>query len=212
MPCRRSSPAFSTRRSNAGRPVILALEGWDAAGKGGAIRRLRRELNPCHYDVHSIAAPDATELAHHYLWRFWRRLPTGGNWAVFDRSWYGRVLVERVEGFATRAAWQRAYDEIREFEDQLAQSGATLLKFWLHISKDEQLQRFEDRQNTPHKRYKITDDDWRNRERWDAYADAAEDMFAHTDRPGAPWIVVAGNSKKAARLEVLEHTLAALSP
>jgi len=202
------------RAEVAGLSTVLVFEGQDAAGKGGAIRRLVQGLDAREYQVIPIAAPTDEELAHHYLWRFWRHLPRAGRFTIFDRSWYGRVLVERVEGFAKPAEWQRAYREINEFESQLISQGAVLLKFWIQIDKDEQLRRFEERQNTPYKAWKITDEDWRNREKWDAYKDAVDDMVALTNAPKAPWILVEGNDKGFARLKVLqkvcEHLEAAL--
>src|SRR5262249_6925534 len=148
------------------RPIVLLFEGWDAAGKGGAIKRLTEKLDPRAYIVHAIAAPAGEDKTHHYLYRFWRRLPPRGNLAIFDRSWYGRVLVERIEGFARQDEWQRAYAEINEFEHQLVAFGTIVCKFWMHISPDEQLRRFEERQNVPYKAWKLTDEDWRNRDKW----------------------------------------------
>lgn len=191
-------------RQRGQRPLIVVFEGMDAAGKGGAIRRLVAPLDPREYQIYSIAAPDAVALRHPYLWRFWTRLPDRGGMAIFDRSWYGRVLVERIEGFASAAEWQRAYDEINEFEQQCVDAGAIVIKFWLAIDADEQLQRFEARAQTPHKHFKLTDDDWRNRQHWDDYVQAASDLLARTDQPNAPWVVVATNDKYQARLQVLE--------
>jgi polyphosphate:AMP phosphotransferase len=184
-------------------PVVLVYEGWDAAGKGGNIRRLTRDLDPRGYHVYGIGAPEGEERDQHYLWRFWRGVPKAGHFAIFDRSWYGRVLVERVEGFATAEEWQRSYDEINDFERELTEDGAIICKFWIHISSEEQLARFEARQRTPHKRWKITEDDWRNREKWDAYYEAATEMIARTSTKAAPWTVVAGNDKRHARLTAL---------
>ena len=184
--------------------TVLVFEGQDAAGKGGAIRRLVQGLDAQAYQVLPIAAPTDEEHAHHYLWRFWRHLPRAGRVTIFDRSWYGRVLVERVEGFASPAEWQRAYKEINEFEAQLTATGSVVVKFWLQIDKDEQLRRFEERQKTPYKNWKITDEDWRNREQWDPYTAAVDDMTALTDTPDAPWVLVAGNDKPHARIRVLE--------
>ncbi len=184
---------------------VLAFEGWDAAGKGGAIRRMTRAMAARDYRVVPIAAPTDEELAHHYLWRFWQRLPRAGRMVIFDRSWYGRVLVERVEGYARPEEWQRAYAEIREFERQLVDAGVFVRKFWLHIDAEEQLHRFKARETTPYKKYKITSDDYRNREKWDAYAEAVEDAVALTDSPEAPWIVVAANDKRHARVRVLRE-------
>jgi polyphosphate kinase 2 (PPK2 family) len=172
------------------RPVALVFEGWDAAGKGGAIKRLTEKLDPRGYIVHAIAAPAGEDKAHHYLYRFWRRLPARGELAIFDRSWYGRVLVERIEGFAREDEWQRAYAEINEFERQLVEFGTIVCKFWLHISPDEQLRRFEERKNVPYKAWKLTDDDWRNREKWPQYEQAADEMLLRTCTPAAPWTVV----------------------
>ncbi|MCB9833165.1 MAG: polyphosphate:AMP phosphotransferase [Planctomycetes bacterium] len=187
-----------------GRSLVLAFEGPDAAGKGGSIRRVAGALDARDYRVHGIAKPSDEEAARHYLWRFWRRLPGTGKVAIFDRSWYGRLLVERVEGFATEAAWRRAYDEIPSFERQLVEHGSILLKFWLQIDQDEQLRRFEAREETPWKRHKIGDEDYRNRRRWDDYQIAAEEMFAATDRREAPWFVLPANDKRLARILVLE--------
>lgn len=193
------------------RAAVLVFEGWDAGGKGGAIRRLTRLLDPRGYEVNPVAAPQGEEKTHHYLWRFWRAQPKAGHLAIFDRSWYGRVLVERVEGFASTQEWQRAYHEINEFETQLIESGAILLKFWMHISKDEQLKRFKTREEAPHKRWKITDEDWRNREKWEDYWGPVSDMLEQTSTPQAPWIIVEGNDKRYARLKVLETVAQRLS-
>jgi polyphosphate kinase 2 (PPK2 family) len=191
-------------------PVILVFEGMDASGKGGCIKRLTAKLDPRGYEVHPIGPPDAHECRYHYLRRFWVRLPSYGRISVLDRSWYGRVLVERIEKLTPKAAWQRAYDEINQFERQVTDDDTVLLKFWLHITKAEQLARFEARQADPYKRWKITDEDWRNRERWDNYVDAAEDMIARTSTPYAPWTVVPANNKLYARILVLGATLAAI--
>lgn len=187
-----------------GHSLLLVFEGWDAAGKGGSIRRVLHALDPKFYRVVPIAAPTQEEHAQHYLWRFWRHLPRAGCVTVFDRSWYGRVLVERLEGFARDAEWQRAYQEINEFEEELAEAGNIVCKFWLHIDNDEQLRRFEDRANTPHKAWKLTDEDWRNREKWDDYVAAVNDMIELTHTPVAPWAVIPANHKMVARLQVLE--------
>ncbi|SLN11268.1 polyphosphate:AMP phosphotransferase [Oceanibacterium hippocampi] len=187
-----------------GRAVVTVFEGWDAAGKGGAIRRIVRALDPRMVRMFPISAPSEEELAHPYLWRFWRRLPRHGQLSVFDRSWYGRVLVERVEGFCDEADWQRAYTEINDFETQLADDNYLVLKFWLHISKDEQLKRFKAREQTPFKQYKITDDDWRNRRQWDAYAVAANDMIERTSTRAAPWTLIEAEDKRHARVKVLK--------
>jgi polyphosphate kinase 2 (PPK2 family) len=196
---------------NAQRPCVMVFEGWDAAGKGGAINRLTERLDPRGYVVHPISAPRGDDAEKHYLWRFWRRLPDKGNIAIFDRSWYGRVLVERVEGFAQEAEWRRAYQEIKDFEAQLAGFGTILFKFWLHVSKEEQLRRFEDRMNRPHKAWKLTDEDWRNRDKWDEYEQAVEDMLIKTSTPQAPWTVVAANDKNLARVQVLQTVVDGLS-
>ena len=184
--------------------TVVVFEGWDAAGKGGAIRRMNQAIDARLSRVISVAAPTDEERAHHYLWRFWRHLPRGGHVTIYDRSWYGRVLVERVEGFAADADWQRAYSEINEFEEQLVESGIVLVKFWLHISADEQLRRFREREKTPWKKHKITDEDWRNRERWDAYELAVNEMVARTSTEFAPWTVVPANCKRLARVHVVD--------
>lgn len=198
--------AYETKR-----PAILVYEGWDAAGKGGNIKRVTEKLDPRGYTVHSIAAPRGEDAARHYLWRFWRRLPEAGQLAVFDRSWYGRVLVERIEGFCSEADWRRAYDEINQFEKQLADFGAVVFKFWIHISPEEQLTRFRLREQDEFKRWKLTEEDWRNREKWDQYAEAVEDMLRLTHTDHAPWNLVPGNDKRFARidtLKILVHRLA----
>lgn len=184
--------------------TVLVFEGADAAGKGGIIQRLTAALDASIYQIIQVAAPTDEEHAQHYLWRFWRYLPRAGRMVIFDRSWYGRVLVERVEGFADQAAWQRAYGEINDFEAQLTDHGIVVAKYWIHIDKDEQLRRFESRQATPHKRWKITDEDWRNREKWDEYEAAVDDMVARTHATAAPWTLVEGNDKRFARLKVIE--------
>ena len=183
---------------------ILVFEGPDAAGKGGAIRRITAALDARNYQVHAVAAPSDEERAQHYLWRFWRLLERAGRVTVFDRSWYGRVLVERVEGFATEAEWRRAYAEINDYEEQLIEHGILLVKYWVHITPEEQLARFESRQQTPHKRWKITDEDWRNRARWQDYELAAHDMFQYTSTSIAPWNLVEGNDKRYARIKLLK--------
>lgn len=185
-------------------PVLILFEGWDAAGKGGAIKRLTDILDPRSYFVYPFAAPTHEEKEHHYLWRFWRRLPTVGQIGIFDRSWYGRVLVERIENFATDEEWRRAYREINEFELQLTGAGYVLVKFWLHISPDEQLRRFEERQNDPFKTYKLTDEDWRNREKWSLYEVAVNQMLQRTSTFTAPWTLVAANDKYYARVTILD--------
>ncbi|MBC8536494.1 polyphosphate:AMP phosphotransferase [Feifania hominis] len=184
-------------------PVILVYEGYDAAGKGGNIRRVAAALDPRGYEVVPVAAPNPYEIAHHYLWRFWTRLPLNGHIGIFDRSWYGRVLVERVEGFCSERDYRRAYQEINEFERELMDFGAVILKFWVHIDKDEQLRRFEDRQNTPEKQWKITDEDWRNREKWPQYEAALRDMLRYTSTARAPWHIIESNDKKFARIKTL---------
>jgi len=184
--------------------AVAVFVGWDAAGKGGAIRRLTAPMDPRFYRIISVAAPTDEEKVHHYLWRFWRHLPRAGRVTVYDRSWYGRVLVERVEGFATESEWRRAYLEINEFEDQLADAEVVIAKFWLHISPEEQLRRFEDRKATPYKQHKITDEDWRNRAKWGAYHEAVNEMVVRTSTRRAPWTLVAGNDKRLARIQVLE--------
>jgi polyphosphate:AMP phosphotransferase len=183
---------------------IVVFEGPDAAGKGGAIRRLIAAIDPHSYQVLPFAAPTDEERAQHYLWRFWRHLSRAGDVTVFDRSWYGRVLVERVEGFASEDEWRRAYAEINEFEEQLIEHGIVLVKFWVHIDKNEQLNRFKEREVTPHKTWKLTDEDWRNREKWDVYESAAHDMFQYTSTRYSPWVLVEGNSKYYARVKVVK--------
>ena len=184
-------------------PVVAVFEGWDAAGKGGAIRRLTEALDARLYNVIPIAEPTDEEAAHHYLWRFWRKLSRDGYWTIFDRSWYGRVLVERVEGFASQPEWARAYHEINTFEEQLTEHGVTLLKFWLNITPEEQLQRFEARAETPYKQHKITPDDWRNRDKWDDYKSAVNEMVIRTSTEYAPWHIIPANDKRYARIEVM---------
>jgi polyphosphate:AMP phosphotransferase len=185
--------------------LVLVFEGQDAAGKGGAIRRVTHALDARQYRTVSIAAPRPFELDRPYLWRFWRSVPKRGRIAIFDRSWYGRVLVERVEGYAKRSAWQRAYQEINEFEQKLVDHGALVLKFWLAVTPEEQLLRFKSREHSPFKHFKITPEDWRNRRQWPAYAKAAEEMFAKTDTHEAPWHVLSANDKRHARLEIIKR-------
>jgi polyphosphate kinase 2 (PPK2 family) len=192
------------------RPVVVAFEGWDAAGKGGAIKRLTEKLDPRGYQVHPIGAPSDEEKRHHYLWRFWTRLPERGRWSIFDRTWYGRVLVERVEGFAKKKQWKRAYREINEFERALVDDGVVVVKLFLAITKDEQARRFDERQRDPYKRWKIGPEDWRNREHWDEYVVAAEEMFDETSTNHAPWKVIGADRKWHARITVIRHVLAAL--
>ena len=202
-------------RARGGRHVVFAFEGMDAAGKGGSIKRMVAPLDPREYQIYNIGAPMLYELQHPYLWRFWTRLPNEqtdriSRIAIFDRTWYGRVLVERVEALAEPADWQRAYGEINRFEADLQAAGTLVIKYWLAIDKDEQLERFEARRETPHKKFKLTDDDWRNREKWSDYVQAAADMLAHTDTEHAPWCIVATNDKRRARLDVLDHAIAQL--
>jgi polyphosphate kinase 2 (PPK2 family) len=191
-----------------GPPLCVVFEGGDASGKGGAIRRLVDRLDPRHVRVASTAAPSYDEKRHHYLWRFWPLLPGWGGMAVLDRSWYGRVLVERVEGFASEAEWGRAYDEINDFERSLTLEGMILVKFWLEVSPEEQLKRFEARAKDPLKQWKLTEEDWRNREKRPAYDAAVEDMVRRTDTGWAPWHLVEGDSKRWARVKVVETVVA----
>ena len=191
-------------------PVVIGFEGWDAGGKGGAIKRLTSNLDPRGYRVNPTAAPNDIEKIHHYLWRFWNNVPKAGHIAVFDRTWYGRVMVERIEGFCSEAQWRRAYQEINEMESHMANAGAVVLKFWLHIDKDEQERRFRERQANPAKQWKITDEDWRNREKWDQYEEAVNEMLIRTSTTYAPWIVVEGNDKRYARVKVLQTVVDAL--
>ena len=191
-------------------PVVIGFEGWDAAGKGGAIKRLTSHLDPRGYKVNPTAAPNDIEKVHHYLWRFWNNMPKAGHIAIFDRTWYGRVMVERIEGFCKEEDWRRAYQEINEMESHMANFGAVVLKFWLHIDKDEQERRFNERMNDPAKQWKITDEDWRNREKWDAYEAAVNEMLVRTSTTYAPWTIVEGNSKYYARVKVLRTVVEAL--
>ncbi len=191
------------------KPAVIVYQGWDAAGKGGNIKRMTAGLDPRGYEVVPIAAPTPEEKAQHFLWRFWRRVPKAGHVAIFDRSWYGRVMVERVEGFCTEEEWQRAYREINEFERQLVDFGAVIVKFWLHIDQDEQLHRFEARQNTPSKQWKITDEDWRNREKWNKYKVSVVDMLKQTSTTFAPWTILEANNKLYARIKGLRTVIAA---
>lgn len=191
-------------------PVVIGFEGWDAGGKGGAIKRLTSNLDPRGYRVNPTAAPNDIEKVHHYLWRFWNNVPKAGHIAIFDRTWYGRVMVERIEGFCSEAQWRRAYQEINEMESHMANAGAVVLKFWLHIDKDEQERRFRERQANPAKQWKITDEDWRNREKWDQYEEAVNEMLIRTSTTYAPWIVVEGNDKRYARVKVLQTVVDAL--
>jgi polyphosphate kinase 2 (PPK2 family) len=190
-----------------GPPVCIVFEGWDASGKGGAIKRLVAQMDPRHVRVVQFSAPSANERRHHFLWRFFPQLPGWGGMAVFDRSWYGRVLVERVDDLATREQWLRAYDEINSFERTLADEGMILIKFWLHISEQEQLKRFERRRDDPLKVWKLTEEDWHNRGKRADYTQAIEDMVARTDQPYAPWHLVEANSKRLARVKVIETVI-----
>lgn len=189
------------------RKVVICFEGMDAAGKGGAIKRIVKKLDPREYEIHTIAAPERYELRRPYLWRFWNRLNDSGKITIFDRTWYGRVLVERIEGFASTVEWQRAYNEINRFEENLVDSQTVIVKIWLAISKEEQALRFKAREQTPHKRFKITEEDWRNREKWDDYLKAAADMLERTDTDYAPWYVIATDDKYSARIQVLKAIL-----
>ncbi|HCM92186.1 MAG TPA: polyphosphate:AMP phosphotransferase [Lachnospiraceae bacterium] len=192
-------------------PVVIAYEGWDAAGKGGNIKRLTSALDPRGFEVHPIASPEPAEKNRHYLWRFWNRLPKDGHIAIFDRTWYGRVMVERLEGFCSENDWQRAYNEINEFEKELYDWGAVIIKFWVQIDKDTQLARFTDRQNTPEKQWKITDEDWRNREKWDLYEDAVNEMIQKTSTEFAPWHILESNDKHYARIKALKTVTDAIN-
>lgn len=198
--------AYKQRRS-----TVLVFEGMDAGGKGGAIGRITQAVDARLYRSISVAAPTDEEKAHHYLWRFWRHIPRTGLMTIYDRSWYGRVLVERVEGFASSSAWRRAYSEINRFEEQLVDSGIVLVKFWIHISQDEQLKRFKDREAVPYKRYKITEEDWRNREKWPQYKEAVNEMIVRTSTRHAAWTLVEGNDKPYARIKVLRTVCDALN-
>ena len=193
------------------RPVVLVFEGWDAAGKGGSIKRITQKMDPRGYVVYPISAPQGDDKTRHYLYRFWERLPERGQIAIFDRSWYGRVLVERVEGFAKEEEWRRAYKEINSFERQVRDFGAIMAKFWIHISRDEQLRRFEERQAIDYKSWKLTDEDWRNRDKWALYEEAVEDMLLKTSTRTAPWCLVEGNEKYWARVKVLSTMVEVLS-
>ncbi len=191
-------------------PVVLGFEGWDAGGKGGAIKRLTQKMDPRGYVVNPTASPNDIEKAHHYLWRFWKAMPKDGHVAIFDRTWYGRVMVERIEGFCTKEEWQRAYKEINDMEKDLHDAGAIVIKFWMHIDKDEQERRFRERQENPEKQWKITDEDWRNREKWDQYEDSVNEMLLRTSTDYAPWVVVEGNDKYYARIKVLSTVVNAI--
>ncbi len=187
--------------------VVILMEGWDAAGKGGSIKRLTEELDPRGYEVITVAAPTKEELNHHYLWRFYNKFPKDGHIAIFDRSWYGRVMVERIEGFCSADEWQRAYSEINDMEFHLHNHGTIIFKFWLQIDKEEQLNRFKARQEDPLKNYKITEEDWRNREKWDMYEVAVNEMFLNTNTEYAPWQIIESNNKKYARIKILEEVV-----
>jgi polyphosphate kinase 2 (PPK2 family) len=195
------------------RTLVVVYEGWDAGGKGGNIKRVTERLDPRGYEVFPIAAPTGEDATHHYLYRFWRRLrpPDEKQIIIFDRSWYGRVMVERIEGFCTEDEWKRAFREINEFERQLADHGIILAKFWIHISQDEQLRRFEDRRQITYKSWKLTDEDWRNRDKWDHYEEAVEDMLLRTSTLTAPWTIVEGNDKWFARVKTLRTLVELLS-
>jgi polyphosphate kinase 2 (PPK2 family) len=191
-------------------PAAVVYQGWDAAGKGGNIKRLTRGLDPRGYKVVPVGPPTAEEKAHHYLWRFWKNAPKAGHITIFDRSWYGRVLVERVEGLCARAEWERSYREINEFERQLTDFGTVVVKFWLHIDRDEQLRRFHAREQTPYKRWKITEEDWRNREKWEPYEQAVVEMLQRTSTTYAPWTILEANCKLYARVKALRTVADAL--
>jgi polyphosphate kinase 2 (PPK2 family) len=201
--------AWAAREKNVS--TVMVFEGWDAAGKGSAIRRVTQAMDPRLYRVVGIAAPTDEERAQHYLWRFWRHLPRAGFTTIFDRSWYGRVLVERVEKFARTDEWNRAYHEINGFEEQLVEHGVVVDKFWLHITPQEQLRRFKERQTVDYKRYKITDEDWRNRKQWDDYKRAVDEMVARCSTEYAPWTLVAANDKRSARVQILKTVVERLS-
>jgi polyphosphate:AMP phosphotransferase len=201
---------LARRGWDAGVSPVIAFEGWDAAGKGGAIRRLTRAVPAKLYRVIPVGAPTEEERSYPWLWRFWRHLPRAGRMVIFDRSWYGRVLVERVEDFAREDEWRRAYDEINDFEDQLVERGCPVVKFWLHLDPDEQLRRFKERERTPYKKYKITDEDYRNRARWDDYVAAVNEMVVRTSSAASPWHLIAANDKRWARVEVLRRVCEAL--
>jgi polyphosphate kinase 2 (PPK2 family) len=196
-----------TTGGKVGPGLLVVVEGSDAGGKGGAIRRLVSPLDPRHYSVYAYAKPSSRELRHHFLWRFWTKIPGLGGFCVFDRSWYGRLLVERVEGFATVEQWQRAYDEIVQFERSLVLEGVILVKIWLQVSKDEQLERFRSREADPVRAWKLNDEDWRNRRRWDDYTAAANEMFERTEHELGPWDLISGEQKKWARVAVIERTI-----
>jgi polyphosphate kinase 2 (PPK2 family) len=193
-----------------GIPVLCLFEGWDAAGKGGAIKRLAECLDPRGFTVEAFAAPKGDERTHHYLWRFWTRLPRAGHLSIFDRTYYGRVLVERVEGFCSTGEWTRAYREINEFEAQQAGFGMVICKFWLHITPQEQLRRFKSRERDPYRSYKLTEEDWRNRAKWPEYSQAVETMLERTSTSTAPWTLVEANDKRHARVKVVRTVIRAI--
>lgn len=209
--CQKELSKLHNRLYRAKIPMIIAFEGWDAAGKGGAIKRIASAFDPRGYEAVPISAPDKTELAHHYLWRFWNHIPKTGHIAIFDRTWYGRVMVEKIEGFTSPKRCGQAYNEINEFEKELTDSGVIIVKFWLQIDKDEQLKRFTERQNTPEKQWKITDEDWRNREKWDSYESAVNEMLCQTSSAYAPWNVIEANDKLYARIKVLKTVINAIN-
>ncbi len=188
-------------------PLVIVYEGWDAGGKGGNIRRVVQNMDPRGYEVVPVAAPNDIEKAHHYLWRFWRAMPKSGHVTIFDRSWYGRVMVERVEGFCKELEWRRAYREINEMEEHLTNFGVILIKFWMQIDRDEQLRRFQEREKTPHKSWKITEEDWRNREKWPAHRKAVDEMLYRTSTTFAPWTVVESNCKYYARVKAMRTVI-----
>ena len=191
-------------------PLVIVYEGWDASGKGGNIRRLTEKMDPRGYEVIPVSAPNDVEKAHHYLWRFWTEFPKAGHVTIFDRSWYGRVLVERVEGFCSESDWKQAYHEINEMEDNFRHFGSIIVKFWVHIDKDEQLKRFKAREENPHKRWKLHEEDWRNREKWELYEEAAEEMFLRTHAPKSPWTIIEGNCKRHARIKAIDVVIDAI--
>lgn len=191
-------------------PAVIVYQGWDAAGKGGNIKRLIAKLDPRGYRVIGIKAPTQEEKNHHYLWRFWKQVPKAGHITIFDRSWYGRVLVERIEGFCSEKEWERAYQEINEFEENLHNYGTVIVKFWVHITKEEQYRRFKERETNPFKQWKLTDEDWRNREKWDIYKEAVEEMLRRTSTLYAPWTIIEGNDKPFARIKALKTVIEAI--
>ncbi len=200
----------SMRLYNEKRMAVAVFEGWDAAGKGGSIKRVTEILDPRGFNVNTFAAPSGAEAHHHYLWRFWKALPQEGQIAIYDRSHYGRIMVERVEGFCTEQEWKRAYREINEFEWQVTNFGSVVVKFWLHIDQDEQLRRFKGRELDPFRSYKLTEEDWRNRAKWNVYQEAVEDMIEKTSTAWAPWTVVEANDKFYARVKVVQTLTRAL--